>query len=74
MHHRRAVLIACILSAGLAACGDTSDGLLAPKSPRLNGFTFGSGHRSGSDSTSTATAVSGETTAYRAGPTIGTGH
>lgn len=76
MKHLRITLAAGILAAGLAACGDSQTELLRPEGPRMNGYTFGSGHRSSSDSTSAAT--SGETTAdgtvQRAGYTYGSGH
>ena len=72
----RITLAAGIVAAGLTACGDSQTGLLSPEAPRYNGYTFGSGHRAGTDSTSAA--ASGETTAdgtvQRGGYTYGSGH
>lgn len=74
----RTAVVASILAAGLAACGDSAAGPLTPDGPLLNGYTFGSGHRAVSDSTSPA--VSEETTAddggaeERGGYTFGSGH
>lgn len=72
----RITLAAGVIATGLTACGDSPNGVLTPEGPRFNGYTFGSGHRTGTDSTSAAT--SGETTAdgtvQRAGYTFGSGH
>ena len=77
MKHLRTILVAGAVAAGVAACSDSSGGPFAPEAPRYNGFTFGSGHRTTSDSTSAA--ASGETTAddgstQRGGFTYGSGH
>ncbi|HEX7243237.1 MAG TPA: hypothetical protein VF263_23330 [Longimicrobiaceae bacterium] len=58
----RTILMACVMSAGLASCGETSM-LLAPESPRQNGgYTIGSGGRAmAADSTSTTERGGGYT-------------
>lgn len=60
MKYFRTFLVACALTTGLTSCGDSAGAPLAPEGPRLNGFTFGSGHRT-ADSTSTSTATAGAT-------------
>lgn len=78
----RALLAACTLGLALAAC-DSTPAITAPDRALLDGgFGFGSGHRAGSDTTSTTTAASpmGETaddtttTAERGGFGFGSGH
>lgn len=71
MKNLRTFLAACTLGLALAACGDSSPGLIAPDTNRLDsGYTLGSGHRS--DSTTTTTTESDSTT-QRGGHTLGSG-
>lgn len=76
MKKRYTLLAACVLCAGLSACGPSS--LLAPESPRYDGgSTFGTGHST--DSTTVVVSVEDVTTddgttAERGGFTAGTGH
>jgi len=74
----RTLLAACVLSLGLAACGEPSPVLTAPDGARFDGgHTYGSGHHSDSTTisdASTATADSDSTTTERGGSTFGSGH
>lgn len=63
MKNLRVALLACLLGAGLTACGESSVPL-APEGPRFDGGgALGSGHRSlVADTTTTVVIPSTETT------------
>lgn len=83
MKTTRALLAACTLGLALAACGDSTGTITAPDRALFDGGGFfGSGHRAGSDTTSTRTAASPTeeaadsttATAERGGFGFGSGH
>ena len=77
MKNLRTLLAACVLSLGLAACGESSSALTAPGGARFDGgSTFGSGHRSDSTTVTgvSTTSNSDSTTTERGGYTAGSGH
>ena len=70
-----ALLAACMLCVGLAACGSSS--LLAPEAPRFDGgSTIGSGNSTQDTTTVTSTTepTVDDTTTERGGFTIGSGN
>ena len=79
MQRTRIAVAMVLVVAGLGACGDSATGPeVAPAGASYDGgLTLGSGHRSGSDSTSTGTTNTSTTEdpgAERGGLTLGSGH
>lgn len=74
MKNLRTLLAALALTAGLAACGDSS-ALVAPEAPRFDsGHTYGSGNRDETTTSTTATIPSTEATSDSIAVTDRGGH